>query len=66
MRHSSPWSGDLTADSPELDAGRFTQTKLSVWFGNETEGISEPAIKASALCVSIPMFGVVESLNLGT
>lgn len=50
----------------ELDVGRFTQTKLAVWFGNETEGISEPVIEASALCVSIPMFGIVESLNLGT
>lgn len=50
----------------DLDAGRFTQTKLAVWFGNETEGISELAIEASEVCVSIPMFGIVESLNLGT
>lgn len=41
-------------------------TKLAVWFGNETKGISDLAIERSAMCVSIPMFGMIESLNLGT
>jgi tRNA (guanosine-2'-O-)-methyltransferase len=40
--------------------------KLTIWFGNETRGISELAIERSARCVFIPMFGMVESLNLGT
>jgi len=40
--------------------------KLAVWFGNETRGISDTAVNNSALCVSIPMFGMIESLNLGT
>lgn len=40
--------------------------KLAVWFGNEARGISDIAIEHSELCVSIPMFGMIESLNLGT
>jgi tRNA (guanosine-2'-O-)-methyltransferase len=40
--------------------------KLAVWFGNESRGISEIAVEHAELCVSIPMFGMVESLNLGT
>jgi len=41
-------------------------TKLAVWFGNESRGISDLAIEQSEMCVSIPMFGMIESLNLGT
>jgi len=40
--------------------------KLAVWFGNESRGISDLAVKRSEFCVSIPMFGMIESLNLGT
>jgi len=40
--------------------------KLAVWFGNESRGISDLAVDHANLCVSIPMFGMVESLNLGT
>lgn len=40
--------------------------KLAVWFGNEKRGISELAVQRSEMCVSIPMFGMIESLNLGT
>ena len=40
--------------------------KLAVWFGNEARGISDLAVQAAELCVSIPMFGMIESLNLGT
>jgi len=40
--------------------------KLAVWFGNEARGISDLAVLHSEMCVSIPMFGMVESLNLGT
>ncbi len=43
-----------------------TYTKLAVWFGNESIGISDLAVERSDLCVSIPMFGMIESLNLGT
>jgi tRNA (guanosine-2'-O-)-methyltransferase len=50
-----------------LHEGDYTKhTKLAVWFGNETRGISDLAVEQSELCVSIPMFGMVESFNLGT
>ena len=41
-------------------------TKLAVWFGNESRGISDEAARASEMCIGIPMFGMIESLNLGT
>lgn len=41
-------------------------TKLAVWFGNESRGITDEAANASEMCIGIPMFGMIESLNLGT
>jgi tRNA (guanosine-2'-O-)-methyltransferase len=50
-----------------LDEADYTaHYKLAVWFGNETRGISDLAVEHSEMCVSIPMFGMIESLNLGT
>lgn len=50
-----------------LHEGDYTKyPKLAVWFGSEAVGISERAIERSETCVSIPMFGMIESLNLGT
>ncbi|HXQ37124.1 MAG TPA: RNA methyltransferase [Anaerolineales bacterium] len=50
-----------------LDQVDFTKpSKLAIWFGNESKGISDLAVENAALCVSIPMFGMIESLNLGT
>ncbi len=50
-----------------LHEGEYTEyAKLAVWFGNESKGISELAVKHSDLCVQIPMLGMIESLNLGT
>lgn len=50
-----------------LHEGDFTRhTKLAVWFGNEARGISELAVERSEMCVAVPMFGMIESLNLGT
>ena len=50
-----------------LHEGDFTEhTKLAVWFGNEKRGISDRAVERSEACVAIPMFGMIESLNLGT
>lgn len=50
-----------------LDEGDYTaHPKLAVWFGSESIGISERAVERSEMCVSIPMFGMIESLNLGT
>jgi tRNA (guanosine-2'-O-)-methyltransferase len=50
-----------------LHEGDFTEHhKLAVWFGSEAAGISDRAVERSEMCVSIPMFGMIESLNLGT
>jgi len=50
-----------------LHEGDYTEYhKLAVWFGNESRGISDLAVKRSVLCINIPMLGMVESLNLGT
>ena len=50
-----------------LQEGDFTiHHKLAVWFGSEAVGISDRAVERSEMCVSIPMFGMIESLNLGT
>ena len=50
-----------------LHEGDYTAyTKLAVWFGSETHGISEKAVERAEMCVSVPMFGMIESLNLGT
>jgi tRNA (guanosine-2'-O-)-methyltransferase len=44
----------------------YTQPKLAVWFGNESRGVSDIVIEKSESCISIPMFGMIESLNLAT
>ncbi len=50
-----------------LHEGDYTAySKIAVWFGNESRGISDLAVKNGDLCVNIPMFGMIESLNLGT
>jgi len=40
--------------------------KLAVWFGSECVGISDEALERIDLCINIPMYGIIESLNLGT
>ena len=52
-------------ENVSLYNGKFTQGKLAVWFGNESQGISDEAVNLSDFCISIPMGGVVESFNLG-
>jgi tRNA (guanosine-2'-O-)-methyltransferase len=50
-----------------LHEGDYTKhAKLAVWFGSEATGISEVAVRRADMCVCIPMFGMIESLNLGT
>lgn len=50
-----------------LHEGDYTvHDKLAVWFGSEATGISDRAVARSEMCVSVPMFGMIESLNLGT
>jgi len=40
--------------------------KLAIWFGSESRGISDLAVKRSKMCINLPMLGMIESLNLGT
>lgn len=49
-----------------LHEADYTHPRLAVWFGNESRGISHTAVERSEFCISIPMFGIIESLNLGT
>lgn len=49
-----------------LHEGKYTRMKLAVWFGNESRGISERAVENCITCINIPMYGIIESLNLGT
>ena len=46
-----------------LDDADFTQHHLAVWFGNESQGISDEAVAAAEYCVGIPMHGIIESLT---
>lgn len=48
------------------EADYTVMAKLAVWFGNESRGISDLAVRKSAFCINIPMLGMIESLNLGT
>lgn len=50
----------------DLHEGVYTQTRLAVWFGNESRGVSDEVIQRCEMCISIPMCGITESLNLGT
>jgi tRNA (guanosine-2'-O-)-methyltransferase len=38
--------------------------KLAIWFGSESDGISDEAVSHSEGCIQIPIRGVVESLNV--
>ncbi len=53
-------------DNVILHEADYTCPRLAVWFGNESRVISDLAVERSKYCVSIPMFGMIESLNLGT
>ena len=48
------------------EANYTVHHKLAIWFGSESVGISDLAVERSEMCISIPMFGMIESLNLGT
>jgi len=49
-----------------LHEWKYTQWKLAVWFWNESRWISDIAVERSDLCINIPMYGIIESLNLAT
>ena len=48
------------------EADYTEHAKLAVWFGNENCGITDSAVECCEKCIAIPMFGMVESMNLGT
>ena len=47
-----------------LKEGKYTQPNLAVWFGNEARGLSGEAIDACDTLIQIPMYGIIESMNL--
>lgn len=49
-----------------LHEADYTHPRIAIWFGSETRGISDLAVEQSEFCVTNPMFGMIESLNLGT
>lgn len=46
--------------------GKYTQHHLAVWFGNEGIGLSKEALDACDFCIQIPMYGIIESMNLSS
>jgi len=49
-----------------VNEGVYTMPRLAVWFGNEAKGLSEQALNYAEFNITIPMCGIIESLNLGT
>jgi len=50
----------------KLNESKLTFPKLAIWFGDESKGLSATAIKHCDYCLTIPMKGKVESLNLSS
>ena len=49
-----------------LTDGKYTQHHLAVWFGNEARGLSQEALDACKFCIQIPLYGIIESMNLSS
>lgn len=49
-----------------LHEGTYTQKKLAVWFGNESDGISTNVVNECDECIQLEMNGIIESFNLAT
>jgi tRNA (guanosine-2'-O-)-methyltransferase len=49
-----------------LHEADYTHPRVAIWFGNEKRGISVTAVERAEFSITIPMFGIIESLNLGT
>lgn len=56
----------LGKDNVLLTEGKYTQNHLAVWFGNESHGLSQEALAACDFCIQIPMYGIIESMNLSS
>jgi tRNA (guanosine-2'-O-)-methyltransferase len=52
--------------SVALFEGKYTQSHLAIWFGNETIGLSKEAFDACDFIIKIPMYGIIESMNLNS
>jgi tRNA (guanosine-2'-O-)-methyltransferase len=59
-------SHQLGKKNVPLSKGKYTQRHLAVWFGNEAHGLSPEALKACDFCIQIPMYGIIESMNLSS
>jgi len=65
------YSVAMTPHPPSVDLYSATLVKedapwVALWFGQEKCGLTEEAINAAAIRVSIPTVGMVESLNIAT
>ncbi|MBD3414759.1 MAG: hypothetical protein GF421_10055 [Candidatus Aminicenantes bacterium] len=56
-------STHLGPESTSYTSIDYTQP-IAIVFGNESEGVSEDALNSSDYLIQIPMFGMVQSLNL--
>lgn len=63
---TSPYNKSKENFSLTGDCPLYTHHHLTVWFGNESRGISDDAAQAASACIQLPMCGFVESFNLGT
>lgn len=59
-------SHELGKKNFSLPEGKYTQKHLAVWFGNEARGLSQEALKSCDFCIQIPMYGIIESMNLSS
>lgn len=59
-------SHSIGKKSASLSEGKYTQGNLAVWFGNETVGLSKEAVNACDFVIQIPMYGIIESMNLSS
>ncbi|MBI1184481.1 TrmH family RNA methyltransferase [bacterium] len=50
----------------KIDEYDFNDSKLAIWFGDEGNGLSDRVFEICKYCISITMYGKVESLNLAT
>lgn len=50
----------------KLGESDLTHSKLAIWFGEESNGLSEQAVHYCEYCLTVEMTGKVESLNLST
>lgn len=49
-----------------LQDGNYTQKRLAIWFGSESDGLSTEVINRSEACINIAMFGIIESMNVSS